>query len=158
PAPIPGASPKLCPHMGECDSTREENLMPGVVPPAQGAQRPGERPTVSKRPGAVGGAMLPATAARGPFAVGQDVEVAIAEVAQGGWCGARPEGLPVMFVRHALPGERVVARVTEVTSKFARADAVQVLQAAPDRVTAPCRHARPGGCGGCDWQHASLPA
>ena len=22
----------------------------------------------------------------------------------------------------------------------------------------PCPHARPGGCGGCDWQHASLPA
>jgi tRNA/tmRNA/rRNA uracil-C5-methylase (TrmA/RlmC/RlmD family) len=80
------------------------------------------------------------------------------DVAQGGWCVARPEGLPVMFVRHALPGERVVARVTEVTSKFARADAVEILQAAPDRVTAPCRHARPGGCGGCDWQHASLPA
>jgi tRNA/tmRNA/rRNA uracil-C5-methylase (TrmA/RlmC/RlmD family) len=94
----------------------------------------------------------------GPYAVGQDVEVVIADVAQGGWCVARPEGLPVMFVRHTLPGERVVARVTEVTSKFARADAVQVLQAAPDRVSAPCRHARPGGCGGCDWQHASLPA
>ena len=82
----------------------------------------------------------------------------IEDVAQGGWCVARPDGLPVMFVRHALPGERVVARVTEVTSKFARADAVEVLRASPDRVTAPCRHARPGGCGGCDWQHASLPA
>ena len=23
---------------------------------------------------------------------------------------------------------------------------------------APCPHARPGGCGGCDWQHATLPA
>jgi tRNA/tmRNA/rRNA uracil-C5-methylase (TrmA/RlmC/RlmD family) len=84
--------------------------------------------------------------------------VGIEDVAQGGWCVARPEGLPVMFVRHALPGERVVARVTEVTSKFARADAVEILRASPDRVTAPCRHARPGGCGGCDWQHASLPA
>jgi tRNA/tmRNA/rRNA uracil-C5-methylase (TrmA/RlmC/RlmD family) len=84
--------------------------------------------------------------------------VDIEDVAQGGWCVARPEGLPVMFVRHALPGERVVARVTEVTSKFARADAMQILRASPDRVTAPCRHARPSGCGGCDWQHASLPA
>jgi tRNA/tmRNA/rRNA uracil-C5-methylase (TrmA/RlmC/RlmD family) len=90
--------------------------------------------------------------------VGQDVEVDIEDVAQGGWCVARPDGLPVMFVRHALPRERVVARVTEVTSKFARADAVEILRASPDRVTAPCRHARPGGCGGCDWQHASLPA
>jgi tRNA/tmRNA/rRNA uracil-C5-methylase (TrmA/RlmC/RlmD family) len=90
--------------------------------------------------------------------VGQDVEVTIEDVAQGGWCVARPEGLPVMFVRHALPGERVVARVTEVTSKFARADAVEIRAASPDRVAAPCPHARPGGCGGCDLQHASLPA
>jgi tRNA/tmRNA/rRNA uracil-C5-methylase (TrmA/RlmC/RlmD family) len=90
--------------------------------------------------------------------VGQDIEVTIEDVAQGGWCVARPDGLPVMFVRHALPGERVVARVTEVTSKFARADAVRILTSSAERVDAPCPHARPGGCGGCDWQHASLPA
>jgi tRNA/tmRNA/rRNA uracil-C5-methylase (TrmA/RlmC/RlmD family) len=93
-----------------------------------------------------------------PYRVGQDVEVTIEDVAQGGSCVARPAGLPVMFVRHALPGERVVARVTEVTSKFARADAVEIRAASPDRVDAPCPHARPGGCGGCDWQHASLSA
>jgi tRNA/tmRNA/rRNA uracil-C5-methylase (TrmA/RlmC/RlmD family) len=93
-----------------------------------------------------------------PYQVGQDIEVTIEDVAQGGWCVARPDGLPVLFVRHALPGERVVARVTEVTSKFARADAVEVREASADRVDAPCPHARPGGCGGCDWQHASLSA
>jgi tRNA/tmRNA/rRNA uracil-C5-methylase (TrmA/RlmC/RlmD family) len=64
----------------------------------------------------------------------------------------------VLFVRHALPGERVLARVTEVTSRFARADAIEVREASPDRVEAPCPNAHPGGCGGCDWQHASLPA
>ncbi|HBW20668.1 MAG TPA: tRNA/tmRNA/rRNA uracil-C5-methylase, partial [Actinobacteria bacterium] len=64
----------------------------------------------------------------------------------------------VVFVRHALPGEQVRAVVTQVTARFARADAVQVLQPAADRVQPPCSHARPGGCGGCDWQHASLPA
>jgi tRNA/tmRNA/rRNA uracil-C5-methylase (TrmA/RlmC/RlmD family) len=90
--------------------------------------------------------------------VGQELEADIADVAQGGWCVARPEGMPVVFVRHALPGERVVVRVTEVTAKFARADAVKVLDASPDRVEAPCPQARPGRCGGCDWQHASLPA
>jgi tRNA/tmRNA/rRNA uracil-C5-methylase (TrmA/RlmC/RlmD family) len=94
----------------------------------------------------------------GPFLVGQELEVAVGDVAQGGWCVARPEGLPVVFVRHALPGERVVARVTEVTSRFARADAVRVLDPSPDRVEPPCRYAHPGGCGGCDWQHASLAA
>jgi tRNA/tmRNA/rRNA uracil-C5-methylase (TrmA/RlmC/RlmD family) len=92
------------------------------------------------------------------YQVGQTVEVTVADVAQGGWCIARIEGLPVIFVRHALPGERVIAQVTEVTSRFARADATEILQASPDRVEPPCPHARPGGCGGCDWQHASLPA
>src|SRR5262249_48737097 len=38
------------------------------------------------------------------------------------------------------------------------AEAVEMLTASPDRVRPPCPHARPGGCGGCDWQHASLPA
>ncbi len=92
------------------------------------------------------------------YAVGQTVEVTAVDVAQGGWCVARPEGLPVLFVRHALPGERVLARVTEVTSRFARADAVEVREASPDRVEPPCPNAHPGGCGGCDWQHASLSA
>src|SRR5277367_4820267 len=92
------------------------------------------------------------------YAIGQTVEVTAVDVAQGGWCVARPEGLPVLFVRHALPGERVLARVTEVTSRFARADAIEVREASPDRVEPPCPNAHPGGCGGCDWQHASLPA
>ncbi|MEU5983720.1 methyltransferase domain-containing protein [Streptomyces sp. NPDC047434] len=69
---------------------------------------------------------------------------------------ARTEEGRVLFVRHALPGERIVARVTEgeETSRFLRADAVTVLEASKDRVEAPCPFAGPGKCGGCDWQHA----
>src|SRR6516225_8127504 len=92
------------------------------------------------------------------FQVGEAIEVTAEDVAQGGWCVARPAGLPVVFVRHALPGERVIARVTEVTSRFTRAEATEILRPSPDRVAPPCPNARPGGCGGCDWQHASLPA
>ncbi len=89
---------------------------------------------------------------------GQLVELTTADVAHGGWCVARPASGPVVFVRHALPGERVLARITDVTSRLARAEAVEILAASPDRVTPPCPHAGPGGCGGCDWQHAALPA
>jgi tRNA/tmRNA/rRNA uracil-C5-methylase (TrmA/RlmC/RlmD family) len=63
-------------------------------------------------------------------------------------------GGQVVFVRHALPGEWVRARVTERRTGFLRADAVEVLEAAPDRIAAPCPYARPGACGGCDFQHA----
>jgi tRNA/tmRNA/rRNA uracil-C5-methylase (TrmA/RlmC/RlmD family) len=89
---------------------------------------------------------------------GQVMELTTVEVAHGGWCVARPDDGPVVFVRHALPGERILARITDVTAKLARAEAVEILTASPDRVTPPCPYAGPGACGGCDWQHASLPA
>ena len=40
--------------------------------------------------------------------------------------------------------------------RFLRADAVEVLEPSADRVEPRCPHARPGGCGGCDWQHVAL--
>ncbi|GAA5044772.1 class I SAM-dependent RNA methyltransferase [Streptomyces similanensis] len=88
--------------------------------------------------------------------VGQEYEVEIGPVAHGGHCIARTAEGQVLFVRHALPGERVVARVTEgeEVARFLRADAVRVLEASKDRVEAPCPYAGPGRCGGCDWQHA----
>jgi tRNA/tmRNA/rRNA uracil-C5-methylase (TrmA/RlmC/RlmD family) len=92
------------------------------------------------------------------YRAGQVIEVTTRDVAHGGWCVARPEDGPVVFVRHALPGETVLARITEVTSHLARADAVDIVSPSSDRVDPPCPHAHPGGCGGCDWQHATLPA
>jgi len=66
----------------------------------------------------------------------------------------------VVFVRHALPGERVVVEITEGTEgdRFWRGDAVEVLAPSPDRVAPPCPYAGPGMCGGCDFQHVSLSA
>ncbi len=89
--------------------------------------------------------------------LGQRLDVQVEGVAHGGFCVARHEGRAV-FVRHALPGERVVALVTEDRGRYLRADAVEVLTPSPDRVVEPCEYARPGRCGGCDWQHASRPA
>ncbi|MET8576117.1 class I SAM-dependent RNA methyltransferase [Streptomyces sp. NPDC005012] len=88
--------------------------------------------------------------------VGEEYEVEIGPVAHGGHCIARTDEGQVLFVRHALPGERVVARVTEGEegARFLRADAVEILDASKDRVEAPCPFAGPGKCGGCDWQHA----
>jgi tRNA/tmRNA/rRNA uracil-C5-methylase (TrmA/RlmC/RlmD family) len=88
--------------------------------------------------------------------VGTEYEVEVGPVAHGGHCIARTAEGQVLFVRHTLPGERVVARVTEGEegARFLRADAVQILDASKDRVEAPCPYAGPGRCGGCDWQHA----
>ncbi|MBX6357972.1 MAG: class I SAM-dependent RNA methyltransferase, partial [Micromonosporaceae bacterium] len=92
-----------------------------------------------------------------PPVLGDRLELVVGPPAHGGHCVARASGL-VVFVRHALPGERVVAEVTEVHRGYVRADAIRVLQASADRVVAPCPYAHPGGCGGCDLQHASAAA
>ncbi len=87
--------------------------------------------------------------------LGRTIELEVGAVAHGGHCVARAEGR-VVFVRHALPGERVMASVTEDKGgSFCRADAIEVLEASPERVEPPCPLAAPGECGGCDWQHAS---
>lgn len=86
------------------------------------------------------------------------LELEVGPVAHGGHCVARHDGR-VVFVRHALPGERVRAVVTEDGGgAFCRADAISVPVASPDRVTPPCPWARAGGCGGCDLQHATPAA
>lgn len=78
--------------------------------------------------------------------------VDVGPVAHGGHCVARLDG-QVVFVRHALPGERVRIKITERSKRFLRADVVEVLSASADRVTPACALA--GRCGGCDFQHVS---
>ncbi|MCW2573258.1 MAG: deoxyribonuclease/rho motif-related [Frankiales bacterium] len=86
-----------------------------------------------------------------------ELELDVGRVAAGGACVARAPDGRVVFVRHTIPGERVRALITASTTSYYRADAVEVLDPSPDRVAAPCPYARPGRCGGCDWQHVALP-
>lgn len=87
------------------------------------------------------------------------MEVEVGPVAHGGHCVARHDGR-VVFVRHALPGERVRVRVTEggESAKFWRADAVEILEPSPDRVPSAWPAAGPGGVGGGELAHVALPA
>jgi tRNA/tmRNA/rRNA uracil-C5-methylase (TrmA/RlmC/RlmD family) len=91
------------------------------------------------------------------LSVGAERIVDIGTVAHGGHFIAHADGR-TLFVRHALPGERARVRVTSVNRKIVRADAVEILVASPDRVAPPCPWAHADGCGGCDFQHVSLPA
>ncbi|TWG96979.1 SAM-dependent methyltransferases related to tRNA (uracil-5-)-methyltransferase [Nocardioides sp. J9] len=123
--------------------------------------RPQRRPARRGRPGGPR-----ARQARGASVVGRRFEAEVGPVAHGGHFVARvPTGdgdeQRVVFVRHALPGERVLLEVTEGTEgdRFWRADAVELLgDPSPDRVTPPCPYAGPGLCGGCDFQHVDLGA
>lgn len=94
---------------------------------------------------------------RADMAIGDLAVVECGPVAGGGAVIAHHGGR-TLLVRHALPGERVRVRVTEVRSKIARADAIEVLEASADRVQPPCPAAHAGGCGGCDLQHVRLEA
>ena len=87
------------------------------------------------------------------------IRLEVGAPAHGGHCVARHDGR-VVFVRHALPGEVVEARLTEqgADARFWRADAVTVLEASPDRVDTPWPEAGPGGVGGGELGHVALPA
>jgi 23S rRNA (uracil1939-C5)-methyltransferase len=67
---------------------------------------------------------------------------------------ARHEGR-VVFVPRALPGDRVRARVEQVTPGFVRARLEGVLRSAEGRRDAPCPAAE--RCGGCTYQPYAYP-
>ncbi len=91
---------------------------------------------------------------RRPSRAGERHEVLCGPVAHGGHVVARADGV-VVFVRHALPGERVLVEITEGREgdRFLRGDAIEVREASEHRVPAPCPYAGPSACGGCDFQH-----
>ncbi|MFP5317577.1 MAG: class I SAM-dependent RNA methyltransferase [Acidimicrobiia bacterium] len=78
-------------------------------------------------------------------------------MAAGGDALARDGDGRVVFVTGALPGEEVVARLTDERTDYARAVVVDVVEASPDRSAPPCP-ALAAGCGGCTWQHVDPSA
>lgn len=81
------------------------------------------------------------------------LELVVGEPAHGGACVARDASGRVVFVRHALPGERVRARVTSTRNTLAWADAVEILEPSSDRVESVWPQAGPGGVGGGELAH-----
>ena len=97
---------------------------------------------------------------------GEEAVLDVGPVAHGGHCVARHEGR-VVFVRHAVPGEKVRVRLTDAGdgAKFWRADAIEVLEASPDRVEhfwhladslRAWGHGHPP-VGGAEFGHMTLP-
>ncbi len=70
---------------------------------------------------------------------------------------ARRVDQPVVFVRGALPGERIRARVVQRHRGWERAALTEVVHPSPTRVSPPCP-AVAAGCGGCDLQHVDPSA
>ncbi len=55
-----------------------------------------------------------------------------------------------IFVDKAGPGDRVTAKVVKVKKDFAEARILEVIEASPHRIIAPCSYS--DYCGGCNWQ------
>ncbi|MBS0194936.1 MAG: 23S rRNA (uracil(1939)-C(5))-methyltransferase RlmD [Proteobacteria bacterium] len=77
-------------------------------------------------------------------------ETTIDDLSHDGRGVARRDGKAV-FVRGALPGERVMAQPTARHRHYDEAAAIEVLEASPDRVEPKCAHF--GHCSGCVLQH-----
>jgi len=87
---------------------------------------------------------------------GRELTAEVGPVAHGGHCVSRVDGR-VVFVRHALPGETVIARVTDDKGgAFCRADAIEVLHASPHRSRRRARSPRPVVAAGATG--STLPA
>jgi 23S rRNA (uracil1939-C5)-methyltransferase len=84
-----------------------------------------------------------------PVSRDQELELRIDSLAYGGSGVARLNGF-VVFVRRALPGDLVRARITKVKRNHAEAESLEVVEAGAPRVEAPCAHYP--ACGGCRFQ------
>ena len=73
--------------------------------------------------------------------------------ANGGSCVAHHEGR-VVFVRYALPGERVRVRVTAERGSYWHAEVIEVIEPSDDRVASLCPIAGVDGAGCCDLAFA----
>ena len=97
-----------------------------------------------------------------PAPGGRVLTVTAGPPAAGGTFVARHEGR-VVFVRGTAPGETVTARLLEdpqakADARFWRAEALDVLEAGPDRVPTVWEEAGVDGVGGAEWAHIALPA
>ena len=61
-----------------------------------------------------------------------------------------------IFVALAVPGDTVVARLTEIKGKTAFAEIESLITPSPQRIAPPCPYV--GRCGGCDFQQMTYAA
>ncbi len=84
-----------------------------------------------------------------PLLKGVEFDLSIEKMAFGGKALGRVDGF-VVFVDHAIPGQRVRVKVTRKKSQFAEARVVELLEQSPAYKLPFCPHF--SLCGGCQWQ------
>lgn len=85
-----------------------------------------------------------------PVQKNEYVELSIDNLSHEGLGVGRFQGF-TLFVKNALPGERVKAKVVKMKKNFGFARLIEVLEESPHRIQAPCPIYQQ--CGGCQLQH-----
>jgi|TARA_B110000438_G_scaffold66231_3_gene66723 23S rRNA (uracil1939-C5)-methyltransferase len=85
---------------------------------------------------------------------GQELELKIESLAYGGLGLARKENF-VIFVKGAIPGQSVRAKIYKKRKGYAEARVQEILIESPSAVKPECEHF--GVCGGCKIQNLSYP-
>ena len=85
---------------------------------------------------------------------GEELELTVESLAQGGRGVARRDDGFVVFVTGGLPGDRVRARVSRSKRGYAEASAVELIEPSPDRIADTCVH-EGEPCPGAPWQGLS---
>lgn len=80
---------------------------------------------------------------------GMDIELDITDIAFGGKGIVKQDGF-VIFVKDAVPDDKVLVRITKKKQNYAEARVLELLKPSKNRVAAPCPYA--DYCGGCTWQ------
>ncbi|MBR5640711.1 MAG: 23S rRNA (uracil(1939)-C(5))-methyltransferase RlmD [Firmicutes bacterium] len=91
---------------------------------------------------------------------GEQIELYITDISTQGEGIGKTGGLAV-FASGALPGDTVLAEITEDKGRFAKAKVLEILQPSPDRVESDCpaRHGDGSSvCGGCALRELSYEA
>jgi 23S rRNA (uracil1939-C5)-methyltransferase len=84
------------------------------------------------------------------------VEIGIEKLVYGGDGLGRQESGEIMFIPWSAPGDRLKVQPLPGSQKPARGCIEEIIEAGPERTTAPCSVF--GTCGGCQWQHLNPDA
>ena len=87
---------------------------------------------------------------KSPVTIGKLYDVTIEDLSHDGLGIARVDGF-LVFVKNALPSERVIARITHAKKNYAHAEAIDKIKITADRIEPPCPLFE--ACGGCQIQH-----
>jgi len=80
---------------------------------------------------------------------GDTIELSVEKVVYGGRGLAHLNNVAI-FVANTVPGDRIIAKVVKTKKNFAEARILEVIEASPHRIIAPCPYS--DFCGGCTWQ------